>query len=1455
MKHLSKRLVALALSFAMAATMTPVTTQAASKKTVTVSTQAELTKALTTKGISKIIVKTKKAVKFTVKKGKYSAKLEMNAPKATLTNSGTWSGITVTDAKGYTEKAKSNKIVIKDKKLDLTVAKGASAKSVTFAKKGASHNVKINGTVSAVTISSPTTVKITANGTLKKVTVDAKTSLSLSGSSEKKVAMTMTKNAKSSSVKSAVPVSVKASANVAITLKEGAEGSAVAVKSASAKVELTNTTKDTIEVTKADGTKVSVVSGEKADTSKEDAAKEDDKKDEEKKDEEKKPVSGGGGGTVSDGGGNGPSGDSESIGGGSSSEEEDKTPSLTLEKTAVTLSKWDNQGKLKLKAIKKNIDGEIEWLSSDKNKATVDSDGTVTYVATGSAVITASAGGIQATCTVTTTDEVISASGFAAAVEGTDNGTVTLGSDISGEVSATWRKSANLTIDMQNYTLTGNLSLTESGQTSGYNIVLTDNGEQNIGAKITGDLTVNAPSAHVENHIWVQGTSNVEAVANATYEVHDKEEKVLLKGPGKLDIKADKRIAPQVVVSTDKPVTLAGNVIEVSVEKPAEITVDATATVEKIEVTDSAKTDIKTVTVKGAGKVTSLEAKAPVEVAVETMELTAAAPVKVSSGAEVSNVYVESDSASIDISSGVTVNSIAVSNEKAVSKVEIKGAGTVANVDVTNASSDVKVVAQNATITTVVATNEQAEKIINDTANNKITAVKSVTSIEPETAATTVHEIFEGSTPVITGNIKVNYNVGEPQTIAVTQKMLRDVQEADGVHEVSVTYANKSCVFYKYKYKADRVKKAVYETDSMKKLTYTRLENFDPTGAVITLTYDSGKTEQIIDTDQMTFINADKNMSGAAFNKKGAYEIKVSYNGMEAGSQKVTVNPIYYTVSLNANENVGVPGRKETVQVEEFTTLNELSSSGAIQLTATLKPTAHSNRMWKFLKWVKVGDSSGTAYDWNTSIESDLDLIAWWDVITPPEDKITLSVEGDEIVQGQFPVYDVKLASVYDFISKVKATSAMNGEIAIKYGVAGTNGDNMIPYEPEKSTFEVGKRYEILYYTKDGDSYDGNWASILLMIYEKEISFSSASNGIITNCDGMIRAPYGIIQNSDVEKVNVTLKLKSAPEGVDISKCSATNTTRRGNVMYVQFHRGDNQNLPVGTYTLDVTCSLLDGTGKVLSQETQEVSYTFEHAFYSVSNRWNMHPNGDFTLESMGVPYDATKTTVADYVQSSVAAGSTLAYGDAQSEEEDPVFTPINSLADLRVEMGKSYSVRVTNKDGEAAYFIFYTYDDSHSLYVDMNFDSHNVTVSNADASSNKNVSAAIHVESSQDGTYSWLVSNEDLGEKLTIEEYNAYVQECKNYTETSARRIIQLIPTEQAIQANVPIDAPVSFTIPANATGTYYIYLIVHAKNGMHSMAFGNHHRIQVENQASAVSTANQDDVESAGADQENVE
>lgn len=60
-------------------------------------------------------------------------------------------------------------------------------------------------------------------------------------------------------------------------------------------------------------------------------------------------------------------------------------------------------GNVQLKAKTYPVDGAIEWASSDTTAATVDSTGKVTGVAAGSAIITATCGEYDASCTVTVT--------------------------------------------------------------------------------------------------------------------------------------------------------------------------------------------------------------------------------------------------------------------------------------------------------------------------------------------------------------------------------------------------------------------------------------------------------------------------------------------------------------------------------------------------------------------------------------------------------------------------------------------------------------------------------------------------------------------------------------------------------------------------------------------------------------------------------------------------------------------------------------------------------------------------------------------------------------------------------------------------------------------------------------------------------------------------------------------
>lgn len=67
-----------------------------------------------------------------------------------------------------------------------------------------------------------------------------------------------------------------------------------------------------------------------------------------------------------------------------------------------TNAKVDVFDSLKLEATSKNVDGKIAWSSSDPSVATVDASGLVSALKVGSAVITAEADGVKASCSITT---------------------------------------------------------------------------------------------------------------------------------------------------------------------------------------------------------------------------------------------------------------------------------------------------------------------------------------------------------------------------------------------------------------------------------------------------------------------------------------------------------------------------------------------------------------------------------------------------------------------------------------------------------------------------------------------------------------------------------------------------------------------------------------------------------------------------------------------------------------------------------------------------------------------------------------------------------------------------------------------------------------------------------------------------------------------------------------------
>ena len=155
MKKQWKRLLSVMIAIALVVGMLPAElAQAAPKNTAVVSTQKALKKALKNDKITKIKIKTDANKTFKISKGNYADKLLIvDAPKATIKNSGKVKNISVADAKKFVEKASGNKIKVTDESLELKVAAKAEVKKIDLAKTDAKDEIIINGIVKKLAVS------------------------------------------------------------------------------------------------------------------------------------------------------------------------------------------------------------------------------------------------------------------------------------------------------------------------------------------------------------------------------------------------------------------------------------------------------------------------------------------------------------------------------------------------------------------------------------------------------------------------------------------------------------------------------------------------------------------------------------------------------------------------------------------------------------------------------------------------------------------------------------------------------------------------------------------------------------------------------------------------------------------------------------------------------------------------------------------------------------------------------------------------------------------------------------------------------------------------------------------------------------------------------------------------------------------------------------------------------
>ena len=192
-----------------------------------------------------------------------------------MVNSGKFASILINEIKNDTwyEKASGNKIEIKAKEGRIVVASEAVLNEVVVAegservkvevegkltnllvKAETKLDVNVKGKLDSLDLANKSEVNLTSEGIVSKVNVQAESKLNIKGKQEK-IELEVKKEAKGSSITTEVPVDLKTSAKVSVTLEKGAEGSKLEALEKEAEVKLENNTKEKIEVKTPEGTK------------------------------------------------------------------------------------------------------------------------------------------------------------------------------------------------------------------------------------------------------------------------------------------------------------------------------------------------------------------------------------------------------------------------------------------------------------------------------------------------------------------------------------------------------------------------------------------------------------------------------------------------------------------------------------------------------------------------------------------------------------------------------------------------------------------------------------------------------------------------------------------------------------------------------------------------------------------------------------------------------------------------------------------------------------------------------------------------------------------------------------------------------------------------------------------------------------------------------------------------
>ena len=362
MKQFAKKAIVLLAALALIVGILPANgAQAAKKKktaTITVTTQEELVAALKKYSSSgekvKIRIATSEKGTFTLN-AKYSSEnlqIIVDAPNATIKSKAKVSSITINEAKSVKEYASGNKITVNDEKLTFTAMENASVEKLTIASETGTVKVVNNGGIEKVAVKSEVKVDLTQNGEVGRVYVGTAADISVSGTAEESLKVTVQKDAVGASVKSEVPVSVNAYADVDLTLEKGAENSKVTMKEETAGVKLENNTEETVSVKDTEGKTRKVETGEDLTTDNfvgktdepettegtvTEQPKEEEQKEEEKKEEKEEEKKDDTASTESTDGGSGSGGSSGGSGGTYYPPTQIKTPEEKLRENLVAL--------------------------------------------------------------------------------------------------------------------------------------------------------------------------------------------------------------------------------------------------------------------------------------------------------------------------------------------------------------------------------------------------------------------------------------------------------------------------------------------------------------------------------------------------------------------------------------------------------------------------------------------------------------------------------------------------------------------------------------------------------------------------------------------------------------------------------------------------------------------------------------------------------------------------------------------------------------------------------------------------------------------------------------------------------------------------------------------------------------------------------------------------------------